>query len=108
MRRACVFNKEIDFVDEFSQKRFGPKEICRLLNLSQRQLDYWVLIGVVKPVLEAHGTKFFKKFTEQDLIFLREVKMLTDEGFLVSKAAQKVRESFLQPQTGSDDGKKEI
>lgn len=72
-------------------KRLGPKEICRSLNLSQRQLEYWVLIGVVKPILEPHGKKIFKKFTPDDLQFLREVKTLTDEGFLVSKAAQKIR-----------------
>lgn len=75
-------------------KSFGPKEICRLLNLSHRQLDYWVLIGVVKPMLEPHGQKIFKRFTDQDLHFLKEVKALTDQGFIVSKAAQKVRESF--------------
>ena len=77
-----------------SPKRFGPKEICRLLNLSHRQLDYWVLIGVVSPILEPHGKKVFKRFTRKDLHFLKEVKVLTDEGFLVSKAAQKVRESW--------------
>ncbi len=72
-------------------KRLGPKDICGSLNLSQRQLEYWVLIGVVKPILEPHGKKIFKKFTNDDLQFLREVKTLTDEGFLVSKAALKVR-----------------
>jgi len=75
-------------------KQLGPKEVCRLLNLSHRQLDYWVLIGVVKPLLEPHGKKIFKRFTDEDLSFLKEVKTLTDEGFLVSKAAQKVRESW--------------
>jgi len=75
-------------------KSFGPKEICRLLNLSHRQLDYWVLIGVVRPMLEPHGQKTFKRFTDHDLHFLKEVKALTDQGFIVSKAAQKVRESF--------------
>ncbi|MBI1823549.1 MAG: MerR family transcriptional regulator [Nitrospirae bacterium] len=74
--------------------RFGPKEICRRLNLSHRQLDYWVLIGVVRPILEPHGKKVFKKFTDQDFYFLREVKALTDEGFIVSKAAEKVRENW--------------
>jgi len=73
-------------------KKLGPKEICDLLNLSHRQLDYWVLIGVVRPILEPHGKKVFKRFTDDDFYFLKEVKALTDEGFLVSKAAQKVRE----------------
>lgn len=70
----------------------GPKEICGLLDLSYRQLDYWVLIGVVRPILEPHGKKIFKKFTEEDVLFLKEVKLLTDEGFPISKAAEKVKE----------------
>ncbi len=81
----------------FSSKLLGPKEICGLLNLSHRQLDYWVLIGVVKPILEPHGKKIFKRFTDDDLDFLREVKALTDEGFIVSKAAQKIREHLRKP-----------
>lgn len=76
--------------------RLGPKEICRLLNLSHRQLDYWVLIGVVRPIFEPHGKKVFKKFTDQDFYFLKEVKALTDEGFIVSKAAEKVREHWIK------------
>lgn len=85
-------------------KQLGPKEICRLLNLSHRQLDYWVLIGVVRPILEPHGQKVFKRFTDEDFYFLKEVKALTDEGFLVSKAAQKVRENWSKL-TGKDDKK---
>lgn len=84
-------------------KRFAPKEICQLLDLSHRQLDYWVLIGVVRPILEPHGKKIFKKFTDYDLNFLREVKALTDEGFIVSKAAQKVREYLPEPKMEDDE-----
>lgn len=72
--------------------RHGTKEICELLHISPRQLEYWVLIGVVKPILEPHGTKTFKKFSDDDVHFLRKVKALTDEGVLVSKAAQHVRD----------------
>ncbi|MFQ5587316.1 MAG: MerR family transcriptional regulator [Nitrospiria bacterium] len=72
-------------------KQYPPKEICKLLALSYRQLEYWVLIGVVKPTLEPHGKKQYQKFSQDDLCFLREVKTLTDEGYLVSRAAEKVR-----------------
>lgn len=89
-------------------KQLGPKEICGLLNLSHRQLDYWVLIGVVRPILEPHGKKVFKRFTDDDFYFLKEVKALTDEGFLVSKAAQKVRESWFKRirQNGQEESAK--
>lgn len=74
-----------------SDKQYPPKEVCKRLSLSYRQLEYWVLIGVVKPKLEPHGKKKYQKFSYKDLRFLKEVKTLTDEGYLVSRAAEKIR-----------------
>ncbi|MFZ5862605.1 MAG: MerR family transcriptional regulator [Nitrospirota bacterium] len=70
----------------------GPNEVCRQVGLSPRQLEYWVLIGVVTPVSERHGVKLFRRFTDHDVRILKRVKALTDEGFLVSRAAEKVRQ----------------
>ena len=72
--------------------RYGTKEICELVGISARQLEYWVLIGVVTPRLERHGAKVFKKFSPKDVEILQRVKDLTDEGVLVSRAADKVRQ----------------
>jgi DNA-binding transcriptional MerR regulator len=77
---------------KFENHRFGTKEICDLVGISARQLEYWVLIGVVAPKLERHGAKVFKKFSRKDLELLQQVKGLTDEGVLVSRAADKVRQ----------------
>ena len=71
--------------------RYGAKEICHLVGISARQLEYWVLIGVVVPRLERHGAKVFKKFSLKDVEILQRVKDLTNEGVLVSRAAQRVR-----------------
>ncbi|MFQ5455096.1 MAG: MerR family transcriptional regulator [Nitrospirota bacterium] len=73
---------------------YGTGEACRLVGISQRQLEYWVLIGVVKPDIHPHGSRFFKRFTKKDIEILTYVKRLTDEGFLVSKAAEKARYLF--------------
>lgn len=71
---------------------YGPNEVCRRVGLSARQLEYWVLIGVVTPGTERHGTKLFRRFTEHDVRILKRVKAMTDEGFLVSRAAEKIRQ----------------
>ncbi|MBI3610102.1 MAG: MerR family transcriptional regulator [Nitrospirae bacterium] len=70
---------------------YGTSEVCRQVGISLRQLEYWILIGIVAPHLEQHGLKFFKRFSEQDLEILKQVKLLTDEGFLVSRALDKVK-----------------
>jgi hypothetical protein len=70
---------------------YGAKEICRLVGISHRQLDYWVLIGVVRPYLERHGAKLFRRFSQQDAQLLQRIKRLIDEGVVVSRAAERVR-----------------
>jgi DNA-binding transcriptional MerR regulator len=70
---------------------YGPKDICNRVGISNRQLEYWVLIGVVEPLSEPHGVKVFRRFTQEDLEILLQVKKLTDEGVLVSRAAEKVK-----------------
>jgi DNA-binding transcriptional MerR regulator len=70
---------------------YGTAEVCRQVGISLRQLEYWILIGIVIPRLEQHGLKFFKRFNESDVEILKQVKLLTDEGFLVSRALDKVR-----------------
>ncbi len=69
----------------------GTAEVCRQVGISLRQLEYWTLIGIIIPRLEQHGLKFFKRFNESDIEILKQVKLLTDEGFLVSRALDKVR-----------------
>jgi DNA-binding transcriptional MerR regulator len=72
-------------------EQHGTAEVCRQVGISLRQLEYWILIGIVLPRLEPHGLKFFKRFNENDIEILKQVKLLTDEGFLVSRALEKVR-----------------
>ena len=72
---------------------YSTREVCKIVGISNRQLEYWVLIGVVVPQCEPHGIKLFKRFNLEELEILTEVKKLTDEGFLVSRAADKVKQN---------------
>lgn len=69
----------------------GSAEVCRRVGISLRQLEYWILIGIVRPRLEPHKSKYFKRFSEQEIEILKQIKRLTDEGFLVSRALAKVK-----------------
>jgi DNA-binding transcriptional MerR regulator len=73
---------------------YGTTDVCRQVGISSRQLEYWILIGIVTPRLEQHGLKFFKRFNAQDIEILKQIKLLTDEGFLVSRALEKVRKEY--------------
>ena len=69
----------------------GTSDVCRQVGISLRQLEYWILIGIVIPGLEQHGLKSFKRFSDRDIDILMKVKSLTDEGFMVSRALEKVK-----------------
>jgi DNA-binding transcriptional MerR regulator len=69
---------------------YGAKDVCKAVGISHRQLDYWVLIGVVSPNLERHGAKLFRRFSRHDVTVLLRIKQLIDEGVVVSRAAERV------------------
>lgn len=72
------------------QKTYGPKSVCQSVGISQRQLGYWGMIGVIKPTKQMHGAKVFNRYTDEDIETLKKVKKLIEEGFFVSKAAEKI------------------
>jgi DNA-binding transcriptional MerR regulator len=74
-----------------TKKTFSPKEVSKLANISARQLGYWKLIGIVRPGQEMHGTRLFYRYSEADLELLKAVQKMTEQGYLVSKAADKIK-----------------
>lgn len=72
------------------QKTYGPKAVCQAVGISQRQLGYWGMIGVIKPEKQMHGAKIFNRYTDEDIETLKKVKGMIEEGFFVSKAAEKI------------------
>lgn len=82
------------------QKTYGPKAVCQSVGISQRQLGYWGMIGVINPTKQIRGAKVFNRYSEEDVETLKKVKQLIEEGFFVSKAAERVhklKEAGLQP-----------
>ena len=73
------------------KKTYSPKEVCRMAHISARQLGYWKLIGIIRPGQELHGSRLFYRYTERDLDLLKAVQKLTEQGYLVSKAADKIK-----------------
>ena len=63
------------------QEGFRVPEVCRLVGISYRQLDYWARTGLVTPsIREAGGSGTQRLYSFQDLIQLRVIKKLLDTG----------------------------
>jgi DNA-binding transcriptional MerR regulator len=56
-------------------------EVCKVVGISYRQLDYWARTGLVTPsVKDAGGSGTQRQYSFQDLVLLRTIKNLLDAG----------------------------
>lgn len=63
----------------------GP-EVCKLVGISYRQLDYWTRTGLVRSSLaDAHGSGTQRLYSDQDLLHLAVIKRLCDAGASLQK-----------------------
>lgn len=82
---------------------FTPKEARRVAGITNRQLDYWIKTGLLKPEVEtAKGQGSTRLFTFRDLIGLRTIAKLREAGITIQEL-RKVQENV----KGFSDNKKE-
>jgi DNA-binding transcriptional MerR regulator len=79
-------------------------DVCRIVGISYRQLDYWTRTGLVRPsVRDARGSGTQRLYSFQDLALLRIIKKLLDTGVSlqqVRKAIGTLR-ALKEPEVGT-------
>jgi len=79
-------------------------DVCNIVGISYRQLDYWTRTGLVRPsVRDARGSGTQRLYSFQDLALLRIIKKLLDTGVSlqqVRKAIGTLR-SLKEPEVGT-------
>lgn len=79
-------------------------EVCRLVGISYRQLDYWARTGLVRPsIRDAGGSGTQRLYSFQDLVLLRTIKNLLDTGVSlqsIRKSIDYLRRSMGEEPTG--------
>src|SRR5439155_15329070 len=85
-------------------------EVCKVVGISYRQLDYWARTGLVRPsIRDAGGSGTQRLYSFEDLLQLRVVKTLLDTGISlqqIRKAIDYLKDSErpLQSVTLMSDG----
>ncbi|MDA2978356.1 MAG: MerR family transcriptional regulator [Actinomycetota bacterium] len=70
---------------------FRSPQVCSVVGITYRQLDYWDRSGLLGPSLqEATGSGTQRLYTFQDIVTLRVVKRLKDAG----TSLHKIRAAF--------------
>lgn len=73
------------------EQGYRVPEVCRLVGISYRQLDYWARTGLVTPsIRDAHGSGSQRLYSFQDLVTLRVIKKLLDTGVSLRRVRKAV------------------
>ena len=84
-----------------TEQGFRAPQVCKVVGITYRQLDYWARTGLLRPSLQtAHGSGSQRLYSFQDVVQLRVVKRLLDAGM----SLKRIREAMdiLRTQLDSD------
>ncbi len=68
----------------------GP-QVCKLVGITYRQLDYWARTGLLRPsITDARGSGTQRRYSYHDLLELKVIKQLIDGGISLKRARKAV------------------
>ena len=83
---------------------FRSPQVCKVVGITYRQLDYWDRSGLLGPSLQvASGSGTQRLYTFQDVVTLRVIKRLKDAG----TSLHKIRSAFEQLEEQVGEGWRE-
>ncbi len=70
---------------------YRAPQVCRLVGITYRQLDYWARTDLLKPsVQDARGSGSQRHYSFTDVVQLKVIKRLLDAGMSLKKIRQAV------------------
>lgn len=79
---------------------YGGPQVCAIVGISYRQLDYWARTGLVRPSLaDARGSGTHRRYSYRDLVRLKVIKSLLDAGVKLQTARRAIE--YLREDTAS-------
>jgi DNA-binding transcriptional MerR regulator len=73
-------------VTEQAEQGYRAPQVCKLVGITYRQLDYWARTGLIVPsVQSAHGSGSQRLYAFGDIVQLKVVKRLLDAGMSLKK-----------------------
>jgi DNA-binding transcriptional MerR regulator len=74
-----------------SEQGYRVPEVCKVVGITYRQLDYWARTGLVTPsVRDAQGSGTQRLYSFHDLVTLRVIKNLLDTGISLQRVRKAV------------------
>lgn len=73
-----------------SKRLYTSGQVIEIVGISNRQLYYWELKGLIKPEEVTIGSRRFKKYSESDIYLLKKVKEYLEIGYTLEAAFKKM------------------
>ncbi len=88
-------------VVDWEEHGYRAPQVCKLVGITYRQLDYWARTGLLEPSLQqAKGSGSQRLYGFSDVVQLKVIKRLLDAGMSLKKIRQAVQ--ILQSTLASD------
>jgi DNA-binding transcriptional MerR regulator len=86
-----------------AEEGFRGPQVCKLVGITYRQLDYWARTDLIRPSLaDARGSGTQRRYAYKDLVELKVIKSLLDAG--VSLRSARTAIEYLRTNLGEDIG----
>ena len=70
---------------------FRGAQVCAIVGITYRQLDYWARTGLLRPsIVDATGSGSKRRYSYGDVLELKVIKRLLDAGLKLQQARQAV------------------
>ena len=74
-----------------SEQGFRGPQVCKIVGITYRQLDYWARTELVRPsVMDANGSGTQRLYSYRDLVELKVIKQMLDAGISLQSARKAV------------------
>jgi DNA-binding transcriptional MerR regulator len=74
-----------------SAEGFRGPQVCALIGITYRQLDYWARTGLLRPsIADARGSGTQRLYSYTDVVELKVIKQLLDAGISLQRARRAV------------------
>jgi DNA-binding transcriptional MerR regulator len=84
-----------------AEEGFRGAQVCTLVGITYRQLDYWARTGLLRPsIADATGSGSQRRYSYGDVLELKVIKRLLDAGLKLQQARRAVE--CLRGDLGSD------
>src|SRR5579862_921470 len=77
--------------DESGPAGYRGPQVCKVVGITYRQLDYWARTGLLLPSInEARGSGSQRRYSYTDLVQLQVIKRLLDAGVSLQAARKAI------------------